>query len=270
MSACIYRMPKNNPVYNYDFTLWDKECAFKHDAIASRLKALAKRWCFQKEDAGSGIHYQGRFSLKVKKRINEVSLFSAHLSQTSRVNADNDFYVSKEETRVAGPWRDDDLYVPRQVRDIQTLYKWQESILADLKKWDTRTVNILFDSKGGIGKSTLVAYGCCVHANLVRMLPALKNYKDIMGAVLCMPVAKLYFCDMPKGLDKFGQGEFFSAIESIKNGYVFDTRYTFKEKWFDCPNVWIFTNVIPDRSLLSRDRWRYWEVIKGELRALTL
>jgi len=259
---------KNNAACNYDFTIWNKEEEIDYSEIKNKLNEIAKKWCFQLEDAGSGRHYQGRMSLKIKKRIGEFSFFGAHLSLTSTANKNNDFYVSKEETRVAGAWRDDDVYVPRQVREVVALYKWQQEIADGINIWDTRTINILYDDSGNIGKSTLVAYLCCKHSNEVRVLPALPSMKELLGAVLCMPTARMYLCDMPKGLDKQHQNEFFSAIESIKNGHVWDTRYSYKEKWFDCPNIWVFTNSIPDRTLLSRDRWKYWKVEEGELKAL--
>lgn len=268
-------MTKNNAVCNYDFTLWAKENGGNSEPVTenclrSHLSQIAKKWCFQAEDAGSGKHYQGRISLKVKKRIGEFSLLGAHLSKTSKENMDNDFYVCKEETRIAGPWRDTDVYIPRQVREIGTLYKWQQHIEDDINKWDTRTINIVLDPKGGIGKSTLVGYLCGRRPDECRAIPPLSSMKEILGAVLCMPTARLYLCDMPKGLDKKNQQEFFSAIECIKNGHVYDTRYHYKEKWFDCPNIWVFTNVPPDESLLSRDRWKFWRVHEGILRALTL
>lgn len=258
----------NNAVCNYDFTLWNKEKQWDIIEVKEKLNLIAKKWCFQLEDAGSGEHYQGRFSLKVKKRIGEFSFFSAHLSKTSKENQGNDFYVCKEETRVLGPWRDTDINVPRQVREVESLYTWQKDIEEDIGKWNTRTINIIYDKKGNIGKSTLVAYLCCTRPEEVKAVPALNNYKDIMGMILCMPTAKMYLIDMPRGLDKSHQGEFFSAIEHIKNGHAFDTRYSYKEKWFDCPNIWIFTNVLPDTDFLSPDRWRIWKIEEGKLKAL--
>jgi len=261
-------MTKNNAVCNYDFTLWDKENLIEVASLRCHLNEVAKKWCFQKEDAGSGTHYQGRFSLKVKKRIGEFDLMGAHLSKTSNENMNNDFYVCKEETRVAGPWRDTDAYIPRQVREIVKLRPWQQTIIDNSNVWDTRTINVLLDTKGNIGKSTLVAYMATKEG--ARVLPPLNSFKEILGAVMCMPVSRCYLCDMPRGLDKEHQSEFFSAIESIKNGHVYDTRYSFKEKWFDCPNIWVFTNYLPNEMWLSRDRWKYHEVVADNLKALTL
>ena len=229
-------MTKNNAVCNYDFTLWDKDDKIEVGRLKSDLDRIAKKWCFQAEDAGSGRHYQGRMSLKVKKRIGEFALMGAHLSKTSVENQCNDFYVCKEDTRVGGPWRDTDCYIPRQVREVVSLYKWQKQIEDDINKWDKRHINVIVDMDGNSGKSTVVNYLSTLRSEEVKSIPALNNYKDIMAMVLCMPIAKLYLVDMPRAMVKTQQQEFYSAIESIKDGHAFDTRYTYKEKWFDCPN----------------------------------
>jgi hypothetical protein len=65
---------------------------------------------------------------------------------------------------------------------------------------------------------------------------------------------------MPRAIKKDRLYGFYSAIETIKDGYAYDDRYKFKEKVFDCPNIWIFSNILPNSKLLSSDRWRIWEV----------
>ena len=80
---------KNNAVCNYDFTLWNKESLIECSAVSAELNKIAKKWCFQLEDAGSGHHYQGRFSLKVKKRLGEFALLNSHLTKTSSANSEN-------------------------------------------------------------------------------------------------------------------------------------------------------------------------------------
>ena len=80
-----------------------------------------------------------------------------------------------------------------------------------------------------------------------------------------MPIAKAYFIDFPRSLSKKNLHEFYSGIESIKNGYCFDKRYHFKEKYFDSPTIYITMNQEPDKSLLSRDRWILWKLENSEL-----
>ena len=77
--------------------------------------------------------------------------------------------------------------------------------------------------------------------------------------------ARCYLIDMPRAMNKERLYGLFSAVESIKDGFAYDDRYHYKEKLFDCPNIWMFTNVEPDMGMLSRDRWRFYEVKDNEL-----
>ncbi len=167
----------------WDFTL-SKDKINKEEWIKT-LNKVAKKWCFQEEKGKTGyLHYQGRLSLKIKTRLGGVKGINqtAHWSKTSSANRDNMFYVMKDETRTDGPWQSTDeiIYVPRQIREIKALYPWQEKVIEISEKWDTRTINVVIDTKGNTGKSTLVTY-----MGVYKMgtaLPPMKNYKDIMRA----------------------------------------------------------------------------------------
>ena len=257
------------PVCRWDFTAsCDK---VNKEELVIYLKKLCKQYVFQKEkgEKTDYEHWQGRVSLKVKNR--KVPLeYCVEWSPTSNANMDNDFYVMKEETRIDGPFSDKDEchYVPRQFRECPDWLPWQAEVVRLSQIWDTRHIDVIVDRVGDIGKSILVGKMCC-ELRYARAVPPLSNYKELMNLVFCMPVAKCYLVDMPKAMDKEKQNEFFSAIEDIKNGHIWDNRYTFKEKWIDSPNIWLFTNVPPNRRLLSKDRWRMWEIdSEGDLRAL--
>lgn len=246
----------------WDFTL-------KHDAIKFRpllatLREQCKKYAFQLEEGKSGyMHYQGRFSLKIKRRLTGVKkLFpnEIHLSITSNENRNNMFYVMKEETRVDGPWTDMEkpTYIPRQIREIKKLYPWQQHIVDTYDEWDTRTINVIYDLEGNNGKSTLCGY---MRAHKIGfVLPFINDYKDIMRMIMCVPTKRCYLMDMPRAINKDRLYQMYGAIETIKNGYAYDDRYHFKEKCFDCPNIWIFCNVLPDRTMLSEDRWKIWTI----------
>lgn len=257
------------PVARWDFTC-SCEKANKEELV-NYLKKLCKQYVFQKEkgEETGYEHWQGRVSLKVKNRKVAVE-FGTHWSPTSNANMDNDFYVLKEDTRIDGPFSDKDEchYVPKQIRDIGELFPWQAEVVRLSKMWDTRHIDVIIDKDGCKGKSTLVGKMCC-ELRYARKIPPLSNYKELMNLTFCMPEAKCYLVDMPRALDKSKQEEFFSALESIKDGHIWDNRYTYKEKWIDSPNIWVFTNVPPNRKLLSADRWRMWEIdAEGDLRAL--
>lgn len=239
-----------------------------HEVIISRLKGIAKKFVFQLEEGDKGyLHYQGRISLIKKRRKSELlPLFRGnapnYLEPTSMPEylKGDMFYQIKLDTRVEGtePWRDDDVVtiITRQVREIEQLRPFQQSIIDRIDDWDTRTINVVYDTSGCIGKSTLVSY-CRAH-RLARCLPTVIDCKDMMRMVCDMPTARTYIIDMPRSMNKERLGGFYSAIEMLKDGYAYDDRYTFKEKVFDCPNIWIFTNDLPNTGYASRDRWKVW------------
>nr|WAE42910.1 MAG: replication associated protein [Cressdnaviricota sp.] len=249
----------------YDFTLHNET---DENKVKDLLKEWCKKWTFQEEEGEETkrLHMQGRFSLKVAERMSGVikKFPGFHLSITSKENHDNMFYVSKEETRKRGPWSDKDkeIYIPRQIREIKTLYPWQEKIVNDENIWNPRTINVVIDTVGNNGKSILKTY-VGVHG-VGRALPFSNDFRDIMRMVMDTETKRLYIIDIPRALRKDQMYQFFAGIESLKDGYAFDDRYSFKEKYFDCPNIWIFMNIIPEREYLSKDRWRFWQISAGK------
>lgn len=245
--------------------VWDirvSEDKTSQSDLAKLFKHIAKKWAFQLEkgEQTGYLHFQCRVSLKSKARDNELRKrlngLEAYLTPTSTENRDNNFYVTKEETRVAGPWTDADPYIPRQVREIDKLRFWQLTIIESAKIWDTRTINILYDPIGGTGKTTLKTYIGC--KKIGRALPFMNDYRDLLRIVMDTPKVPLYIIDIPRALKKDHLFQFFSGIETLKDGYAYDDRYSFKEEYFDCPVVWVFMNTIPDLSYLSSDRWKFW------------
>ena len=99
------------------------------------------------------------------------------------------------------------------------------------------------------GKTTLCQYIDVYGLGL--MVPPLKDYKQLMEYCMYFPPAKAYMIDMPRALNKENLAQFFSAIETIKGGFMFDTRFKGRRIHFDRPNIWVFTNSKPDLSLLS-------------------
>ncbi|AXQ65729.1 MAG: putative viral replication protein [Cressdnaviricota sp.] len=267
-----------NAVAVWDFTLPQDD--LRHTQIINGLYPdVIKKYCFQLEQGDSGyLHYQGRISLIKKRRLNELKklipelLQKIHLTPSSNNSREDEcFYTAKLDTRLEGPWKDTDpkpIYIPRQIREIVNLYPWQKDLIERTTEWDTRNINIIYDNGGNIGKSTLTTY-MGVH-QLGRQLPYCNDYKDILRMVMDMPVAQTYLIDMPRAISKERLFQMYSAIETVKSGYAYDDRYHFKDKYFDCPNIWVFTNEIPDSNLLSIDRWRYWTIIEKELKVYTI
>lgn len=262
--------------------VWDfraNEDYFTSSKLENFLKSNCKKYAFQKEkgDENGYIHWQGRFSLIKKRNISCVKkMFMAsldkipnYLKPTVKANHQDDFfYCMKEDTRLEGPWVDSNHkashieYMPRQYRDIKKLYPYQQAIKDSLQVFDFRTVNVLIDKRGENGKTTISA--------LMELLdncydmPVLNDFDKIINTLcdICIGSSNRspagVFFDMPRATNKEGLAPFFSAVEQIKKGKLFDVRYRYRSYWIDSPVIWVFTNAVPDEDLLSRDRWKLW------------
>jgi hypothetical protein len=254
----------NNPVYCFDFTLPAE--GLTDDVVLTKIKNISKKGVFQLEEGEltKYRHYQGRISTIKKYRLSEIIKLKVfekiHWSITSNASKSNYDYVSKDYTKIGETINitDKPNYIPRQIREIPSLYPWQTSVISSLKQWDTRIVNMIYDPEGNKGKSILVGW---IRAyKLGRALPPVNDFKDFLRMVCDLPTAPAYIVDMPRALKKDKLGGFYSAIETVKDGYAYDDRYTFTEKNFDCPVIWVMSNTLPDFSLLTRQRWKVWEI----------
>jgi len=260
---------KNHACCVYDFTLFDE---IDVSLVRSTLLDLCKKYCFQLEcgEETKRNHYQGRMSLKCKKREHELVKMlqmkwqKFHISVTSTANRDNNFYVMKEDTRVSGPFTDEnDIYIPKDIREISSLYQWQTSLLTELKKPSSRLVDIVYEPVGCVGK-TIFTRWAMIYDNF-ELLPHCTEYRDIMRMVYDIGSKQCYLIDMPRAINKKKLGDFFAGIETVKGGYCYDDRYGFKRRLFDPPRVCVFTNTLPDLDLLSGDRWQIWTIEDNQL-----
>lgn len=256
-----------NQKKRWAITIWipKEETDFQRykEILDEHLKHGTQRWVYQVEKAESGqLHFQGRVSWKQPKRESELKIalgLPCHGTIEGK-EEESEFYCMKDDTRIAGPWsnKDKEIYIPRQIKEIEGLYPWQEKIIELSKVWDTRTIHCIIDTGGCTGKSILVSY-MSVHG-IAKRLPFCNDYKDLLRMCYDVGPQKAYTIDMPRAICKDRLNQLYSSIETIKDGYCYDDRYTFRERDFDCPNIFIFTNRPPDMHMLSRDRWALWTV----------
>lgn len=263
----------------YDFVYDCSGNTSSYVQVLTQLKGLVKKVVFQLEKGDTGYkHFQGRLSLMKKRRKPEIlKLFKSsnkimprYFQPTSNAKfyTGDNFYVMKLDTRIEGPWTEEHfaVYIPRQVREMTSLRPFQKTIIESRNIWDTRTINVIYDEKGFKGKSRLTAY---IRAyKYGRYIPCINSYQDIMAIVLASPTSQMYVFDIPRAVNQKKLHEMYSAIETIKDGYAFDTRYKFQEKTFDCPQIWIFTNSLPDENLMSKDRWKIYTICEKTFRLI--
>lgn len=252
-------------VFIWDFTWNNPPYPDELDEIKNTLKKMCKKWVFQLERGKLGTpHLQGRVSLKVKVRA--PSFFEqVHWSITSEKAPSFD-YAEKDDTRIAGPWKWDDvkIYIPRQIREIGKLWPWQQQVIDSRLLWNTRSINFIVDTVGNKGKSIVATYAMAHRLGWV--LPFANDFRDIMRMALAAPpeCRSMFIIDLPRALKKDTLYQFMAGIEDLKNGRIWDDRYKFRLELIDSPQIWIFVNKTPDtfidKGYLSNDRFVWWEI----------
>lgn len=258
----------------FDLTLkWKPEISDL--LIVNDLKSLAKKWGFQQEigEKTGYKHYQIRMSLIKKTTKNnlinllkQTNLSGAHVSPTSNNCKDIYYYCTKEQTRVPNtkPYTDKDKPPPEMTRQLREFlkfepYEWQKQAYDIALSTNCREINFIYDPQGNNGKSIFCEW--LDYEEIADEIPTSNSYEEISSYVCSRRgqgfKSNCYLIDMPRGLKKEKLAQFYSGIETIKNGICFDKRYSASKIRFDRPQIIIFTNTVPkETECLSKDRWK--------------
>lgn len=249
----------SNPICVYDATIKKVDRA----KVEAFLIKHCKKWCYQEEKSASGFeHYQCRFSLKVKERIRPVIMkmqfagLETDVSPTSNANCENMFYVMKDKTRVAGPWTEDDIMPDREIVEMK-LWPYQATVEEMITKPpEPRIINVIYDPHTNNGKSWLKQY--LRYRKLACVMPCEHKWADIAAIALAKGQQQAYIIDVPKELKGKRLSELWSGVESLKDGYVYDKRYAFKDAQYKRAHLWVFTNTFP--PLKADSRLKIWMI----------
>jgi hypothetical protein len=151
---------------------------------------------------------------------------------------------------------------------METMFPFQKFIFDSCKEdapFDDRYINLIFCPCGNKGKSTIAHL--CRLLNRGITLPPINDHKKLIQACCNICTSKNVrktipiFFDLPRTMNKDRLNGVYTAIEAIKQGYLVDTRYGKYQEWdMDCPHIWIFSNMEPELSMLSADRWKLWSI----------
>lgn len=256
---------QKSPCNVYDFT------AFNYDIndVCKWLNTWCKKWKFQEEICPSTgkEHLQGKFSLKKKDRISHMVNYNGcnlHFSLTSTNNKDGFSYVQKEETfKMGGVRMTDEIYEkefrPKQFKNI-SLYQYQSDILESWKTFDDRKLNFIYDPLGKKGKSTISSIIEFDHHAGVDM-PPINDAKDLVQTACNICKSRnlrhdiIFMIDLPRSLNKERLYGVYAALEQMKKGHLYDTRFKYTTWWIDAPTIWVMSNELPNQDAMSKDRW---------------
>ncbi len=246
------------------------------DFVDAMMGAEIRRSMFQAErgEGENGTHHlQGYVEFKKKKRPFSVfapETFAIHwFKVTNKKNfrkAPNQWiaYCSKEDTRVLPPWYHGIL--PKWAHKkltLEQLYPWQRDIYNTLVgEPDDRKISWFWDSGGNVGKTVLVRFLKQWGGDQVMVING--GSKDIAYALLqrlgdgIQPT--IFLMNVPRS--KTAEYVSYQAIESLKDGVVFSTKYESGECVLEYKvHVVVMANEQPVRDKLSEDRWDVHEII---------
>ncbi|AXH74392.1 MAG: replication associated protein [Circoviridae sp.] len=264
-------------VVGYDFTISVQK--FPDEKLLMKtLNEWFKKWVFQQEKGESGyLHWQGRGSLIKAKRLKELASITqiafpgVHWTITSNeVHQGQQFnYVMKADTRVEGPWSNEDYEEPPVLTRQLKLFKergiefdWHKKVLDWCNEEEDRSIKVIYDTEGNSCKSLFAEY--LEYEGKAWEVPPFRMMEDISQCIMSIKAKKCYLVDMPRGMKKDKLGEFYSGLECLKNGVCWDKRYSFKKRRMDRPQVIVFTNTMPILNLLSADRWEIYAMQKDK------
>jgi len=237
-----------NQLIRWFFTLHVHEPEISPKELYDRLIGHCSELYFQLErgeDTGK-LHFQGCFRLHHKEYFNTVKDIigdnTVHLEKVKNWRQAV-LYCTKEETRTAGPWT----HESKWIRTITELRQWQTDLLTELITFpNDRKIVWYTDTIGGAGKTQFAKYLAVHYGALV-----LNNAKTADIAYATNDPSIVIF-NLSRTFENYVN---YGAIESLKDGLIFSSKYESKMKLFNSPHVVIFANFDPDLSALSKDRW---------------
>lgn len=254
-------------VYNFPLATHRLAAEARIPCLRAALEVLCKKFVFSLErgEEQGHLHFQGLVHLTNKTRPKTLGVRLTQLFPGISFRATHDIkalekYVVKPQTHVAGPFYYPDVYLGD---DLPTqLLPWQNDLVTYIKgPVHDREIVWVYDKAGGCGKSTFARY--LVYHKLATLI-TFCNVRDAMYQVQESEVKTAFLLDLPRTKPPgVSWTDVFSTIESLKNGFINNTKYQSKLSMIKRPHVIVFANFNPDakqRKLLSEDRWRLFAI----------
>lgn len=236
------------PCKRWAFTLnnYTKE---QEEKLYKNLVLLDTNYIYGFEVGENGTpHLQGYVEFKKKTRpIEAIKIKEIHWEKCKGNRKQNIDYCSKDNNYKTN------MYIEKAVKVIATFRPWQQQVLDYIdQEPDDRHIIWIWEEIGNVGKSSLSKYLAVKKNALVcegksaDIFNGVYNYFETNGRF-----PNIIIIDMPRcnaGYMNYG------ALEKLKNGLLFNSKYESKMMIFNPPHVIVFCNVEPEEGKYSDDR----------------
>lgn len=268
---------QKNECYVYSLRWTVENTVDNRDIFEKAMRRFCKKWIYQAEvgKETKRAHFQGYCSTKKKTKnhilastlnilgMRGIDVRAAVGDSESAAQVAISHYVMKQDTRVAGPWKDcpdeydgQDLWpehmMPNWQRYITTLYKRPLDVFGP----EARHINWLYDPPGSKGKSRFLKF-----LDFKYGIPKCDAGKcsDILCFIREVQGRDGYTFNLTRTIGRETcLSELYQAIESIQDGHFFVGKYNSSRVLMKIPRVWVFANRYPDTRAVTGDRWIIW------------
>lgn len=197
-------------------------------------------------------HLQGFINSKNKIRpLEKFKIKEIHWEKTKGNKEQNLAYCSKEGK----------IYTNMKLREAVVdpleglkLHSWQEEILEIIKKKpDRRKIYWYWESTGNAGKSLFTTHLCLKH-DALAVIGKAADVKFAFVELFKKRDIPIVIWDIPRCIENVDYISY-TAIEEIKCGRVFSTKFESGMVIFNTPHIFIFANKPPNIEKMSKDRW---------------
>lgn len=141
-----------------------------------------------------------------------------------------------------------------------TMNRLQKQAVRALRGQNDREVMVWYDPRGNIGKSWLVRH-LVETRQACYVPPTIDTIKGIMQFTCSAWDGQgIIIIDIPRSF-KWSE-QLYVGLESIKDGFLYDTRYSAKMKDVWGVKLLVLCNVKPKLDKLSADRWAIYEATR--------
>lgn len=197
------------------------------------------------------IESKGAIRFSTVKNINT----RLHIEKAKGTRKQNYDYCAKEGCFITNIEFDikDEIKDPLEGKE---LYKYQKDIMHIINnEASPRKIHWFWEPNGNTGKTSFCKHICITRKDAIYVSG---KATDIKYAITDMKIKpKIILWDIPRShMDYIS----YEAIESIKNGIFFNSKYESGMVIFNTPIIIIFSNGEPNQYKLSLDRWDIREI----------
>lgn len=141
-----------------------------------------------------------------------------------------------------------------------TFKPWQTEIAQIIQgPVDDRKIYWYWEKNGGVGKTSFAKHLCIKNKN--KMIYVSGKVADVKFGIAKFVLSHTNIKAVMFDVCRSHEDEIsYEALESIKNGIFFSSKYESDMCIFNPPHIIVFANFAPDQRALSKDRWVITEI----------